>query len=120
MAIDDESPIRGILRELLEEEEHEIVEACNGNDATKKLSIESVDMVITDLVMPEKSGIDLILELKQEYPDLPILALSGGGGITGRFDYLQIAKLIGANAIMNKPFQNNEVKQKVSDMLVSN
>ena len=118
MVIDDETPVRGILKEILEEE-HEILEASDGEEAVKIFMQSPVDLIITDLVMPNKSGIDLIIELKKNCPALPILAISGGGDITGRFDYLQIAKLIGANAILSKPFQNSEIKQRVSSMLAA-
>lgn len=117
LIIDDEVSIRGILREILEQENHEVVEASNGIEAAKKFKEYPFELIITDLVMPGKSGIELIIELQNVAPDIPILAISGGGGITGRFDYLQIAKLIGAKAIMTKPFKNDEVKQKVSSML---
>jgi len=67
--------------------------------------------------MPEKSGLELIMDLAENYPDLPVIAISGGGGITGRFDYLPIAKLIGAKQIVNKPFKIDEIRKLVHDIL---
>lgn len=118
MVIDDEAPVRGVLRELLEQDGHKVLEACDGSEAIALIRQISVDLIITDLVMPNKSGIDVIMEIKNAMPALPIIALSGGGGIkTGRFDYLQIAKLIGANQIMSKPFAGADIRKQVNDML---
>ena len=64
-----------------------------------------VELVITDLVMPSKSGIELIMWLMDETPDVRILAISGGGGITGHFDYLPIAKLIGPRQFYKSLFR---------------
>ena len=67
--------------------------------------------------MPEKSGLDLIMELRKINPDIKVIAISGGGGIHGRFDYLPIAKLIGAMKVIQKPFRVDEVKAAVNGLL---
>lgn len=117
LVVDDEQNIRNILRESLKRDEHEIFEAGTGQEATEILSSQAIELVITDLVMPGKTGLDLIMEIKEKHPDLTIIAISGGGGINGRFDYLPIAELIGANNIIKKPFSINEIKKSVSDLL---
>jgi len=117
LIIDDEAPIRSMLKEMLEQDGHKIVEALNGEDALKLYTSSTFDLIITDLVMPKKSGIDLIMEIKYKFPDSRIIAISGGGGMTGRFDYLPIAELIGANAILSKPFAMQDLKDKVSSIL---
>jgi len=117
LVIDDETPIRSMLRDVLEQDSHEVKEACNGKEAFSIFRESEFDLIITDLVMPEKSGIDLIMELKKEFPDIKVIAISGGGGITGRFDYLPIAKLIGAKAILNKPFHMNELRETITETL---
>lgn len=118
MVVDDEHSVRNMLREMLERD-HEVVEASNGQEAYDSYLQEPTDMIITDLVMPEKSGIDLIMDLKRKYPQIRILAISGGGGITGRFDYLPIAKLIGAEAILSKPFHAGELRKKIDYVLTN-
>ena len=67
--------------------------------------------------MPEKSGLDLIMELRKINPEIKVIAISGGGGIKGRFDYLPIAKLVGAVKVLKKPFQIAEVKAAVASLL---
>ena len=78
-----------------------------------------INLLITDLVMPEKNGIDMIMEFTKKHPDVKILAISGGGGITGRFDYLPIAKLVGAQETLKKPFTVSELRNSVEKILES-
>lgn len=117
LIVDDEDTIRNMIKIVLEREGYEVLEAVNGEDAIEKAAGEELDLLITDLVMPEKNGIDLILQLKDSQKDLPVLAISGGGGVTGRFDYLPVAKLIGASNILRKPFEMSELKEVVKTLL---
>lgn len=117
MVVDDEESVRNLLKEILTDSGHSIYEAENGEAACEIIANTTINLVVTDLVMPEKSGLELIMDLAEKYPDLPIIAISGGGGITGRFDYLPIAKLIGAKQILNKPFKIDEVRKLVYDIL---
>jgi YesN/AraC family two-component response regulator len=119
LVVDDENTIRVMLRGMLEKEGHEILDASNGVEACDMYRENPVDLIITDLVMPERSGIDLILDLKAEFPMIRIMAISGGGGITGRFDYLPIAKLIGAKYVLSKPFHKPELQSMVSMVLAA-
>ena len=119
LIVDDEQPVRALVREMLALDRHDILEAADGAEARALYEEQEVDLVITDLVMPDKSGIDLIMELRERDPDVRILAISGGGGITGRFDYLPIAELIGARSILRKPFQMGDLRAKVSELLDS-
>lgn len=117
LVVDDEVNIRNILRDSLKKEEHEVFEASSGQEACDILDTQAIEVMITDLVMPGKTGLDLIMEIKEKIPELNIIAISGGGGINGRFDYLPIAQLIGANNIIRKPFSVAEIKKTVSDLL---
>jgi len=117
MVVDDEVAVRNLIKEVLSDSGHDIVEAANGEEACEIINEITIDLVVTDLVMPEKSGLELIMDLAENYPDLPVIAISGGGGITGRFDYLPIAKLIGAKQIVNKPFKIDEIRKLVHDIL---
>jgi two-component system response regulator (stage 0 sporulation protein F) len=114
LVVDDEKPIRSLLIAMLGKDGHVVHEAENGKQAVELFHQSPVDLVITDLVMPEKNGIDVIMELKGEYPNVQIVAISGGGGITGSFDYLPIAKLVGAITVLNKPFTLSDVRAAVS------
>ncbi len=117
LVIDDEASIRLMLKETLEQDGHKIVEALNGEEALKMFGLDQFDLVITDLVMPRKNGIDLIMDIKHQAPNSRIIAISGGGGMSGRFDYLPIAELVGADAILSKPFMLQELKDTVSQIL---
>lgn len=117
LIVDDEAPVRKVLRNMLKDEADEIIEAADGV-AAKKICLESnIDLIVTDIVMPEKHGIDLVIELKEELPDLPIIAISGGGGVTGRFDYLKIADLMGVDNILRKPFEADQLRLMVRKVL---
>lgn len=117
LVVDDEQNIRNILCESLKREEHEVFEASSGQEATEILDGNAIELMITDLVMPGKTGLDLIMEIKDKLPELNIIAISGGGGINGRFDYLPIAQLIGANNIIRKPFSIADIKKTVTELL---
>ena len=117
LIVDDEPHMRLLVSAMLESPEHELLTAENGNDALTILRREQIDLVITDLVMPEKNGIDLILEIRQLAPNAKIIAMSGGGGLNGRFDYLPLATLIGAGNIVKKPFKREELCAAISTVV---
>jgi len=119
LVVDDEPNIRFVIKEIMQKEGYTILEACDGIQALAVLdeNINNVDLVITDLVMPEKNGLDLIMEIKIKQPHLKILAISGGGGLNGRFDYMPIAELVGAESILEKPFNMDELKVIVENIL---
>ena len=117
LVVDDEAQVRGMLVKMLSVEHHEVIEAENGVQGCKKYREHQPDLLITDLVMPEKNGIDMMMELKKEFPSIRIVAISGGGGITGSFDYLPIAKLVGALHILQKPFTLQALKSAVAEAL---
>lgn len=119
LVVDDEESVRFIIKETLEQDRHEVTEARTGNEALAMFAQKPAELVITDLVMPDKNGIDLILELKSRYPNVRILAISGGGGLNGRFDYIPIAELIGARSVMRKPFNIFELRDTVNALLAA-
>lgn len=117
LVVDDEPQVRGLMKHMIEDKGYEVVEAENGTVANTLCAEGDIDLIVTDLVMPEKNGIDLILLAKQAYPNLPIVAISGGGGITGRYDYLEIAELVGAKRVIRKPFTQENLMSAISDVL---
>jgi len=117
LVVDDESSVRDLIEQMLIMETYSIKKASNGREAMDILNQQDVDLVVTDMVMPEENGIDLIMNLKKQQPDVPIIGISGGGGIEGRFDYLKIAKLVGAARILRKPFNAQELRNLVKDVL---
>jgi len=116
LIVDDEAEIRVMLNNIFNDN-YEIVEATNGVEAKKICDSTDVDLMITDIVMPEMHGVDLVLEIRRDHPDMPIIAMSGGGGVTGRFDYLKIVSLLGVDEVMQKPFETTSLRKKVKELL---
>lgn len=116
LVVDDELPMRTVLEDLLGED-YAVTSVENGLQAHDLLAKEKFDLIITDLVMPEMNGIDLITSMQKISPEIRIIAISGGGGIQGRFDYLPVAQLIGAEKIFRKPFELSQLKNTVKEML---
>lgn len=117
LIVDDEASIRMMLTHMLEKDGHEVIVAEDGLQGIDLYRETLPDLVISDLVMPNKNGIDMILELKKEYPELRMVAISGGGGITGAFDYLPTAKLVGADTILKKPFGIQDLRDALQSVL---
>jgi two-component system, chemotaxis family, chemotaxis protein CheY len=116
LIIDDEASIRKPLQILLERAGHEVVSAANGSDAVRLWRQRAGDMVITDIHMPEKNGLEAIIELRQIAPQTRILAMSGGD-LNRRLDVLGDATLLGAVHTISKPFTLEEMLQAVEKVL---
>ena len=116
LVIDDDALVRSTIRRLLEHAEFTVFEARHGADGLSLIARQPVDLVITDILMPEKEGIETILELRQSYPMLPIIATSGGDR-TGNSDFLGMASKLGANRILPKPFRSKELLAMVGEIL---
>lgn len=118
LVIDDEELIRFALREMLEGNGHDVEEAEDGTAGLARLHFNGIDLVITDVVMPNKEGIQTITEIRKSKPDLPILAISGGGRI-GAVDQLERSREVGANDVLQKPFSDVDLLEKVASMLAT-
>lgn len=116
LVVDDEELARFTLREILEGAGHEVVEATNGNEALANQKAHPFDLIITDIIMPEKEGVETIIELKRDYPNLKIIAISGGGR-TRNLDFLNLAEEFGADKILPKPFSEQELLERVNECL---
>jgi CheY-like chemotaxis protein len=116
LVFDDEPSILLMLKKMLEKAGHEVDLALNGSDGIALFEKNRPDLVITDIIMPQKEGLETILELRKMYPDLKIIAISGGGRI-GPDGYLPSAKIFGANMIFQKPLVQKEFMQAVSLLL---
>lgn len=103
LVIDDEEQIRKLLRAILAAEGHEVTLACGAEEANRIRRERSVDLVITDLFMPGTDGIEVIVALRREAPDLRVIAMSGGGSF-GAHESLEMAEPLGAFATLRKPF----------------
>ncbi len=116
LVVDDEEPIRTMLRKILEDSGYEVSEAPDGKVALWIYKVKHSDLIITDLIMPEKEGIETISELKRDYPEVKIIAISGGGR-GGKGQYLDMAKKFGADNTLAKPFEKEELLKTVKDLL---
>ncbi len=116
LIIDDEEFVRLTLGQILKKAGFDVIDAANGELGLRKLRQGPVDLVITDIIMPEKEGIETIIEIRRDYPDLPIVAISGGGR-SGNTDFLKVAKAFGAKETLQKPFRVNEVLDAVHGAL---
>lgn len=117
LVVDDEEPIRTLLSKILGKDGHEAMEAEDGVHACEAYQDAEIDLIITDLVMPRKNGIEMIMQLKKSHPDVKVIAISGGSGFSGQIDLLSVAQLLGARHIIKKPFTVDEIRAAVNDML---
>lgn len=116
LVIDDEPSIRKLIHIMLEKNGYEVDEAADGAEGMKKIKADPPDLIITDLIMPGKEGIETIIELRRDYPDVKIIAMSGGG-VIGPREYLKMAKSVGAHRTFKKPFEMRELLESVDDLL---
>ena len=101
LIIDDEEIIRVLLRSALEAEGYEVTEAANGREGLELYRQTPTNLVITDIVMPELNGLDMLLELTREFLHAKVIAISGAGE---EKNVLDVAKLLGARQTFQKPF----------------
>ena len=116
LIIDDEPHILLMVKKMLERAGYEVDLASNGSEGLKLFERIQPDLVITDIIMPEKEGLETIREMRRQSKDLKIIAMSGGGKISAD-NYLETAKIFGAARIMEKPFSQNLLLSYVEDLL---
>lgn len=116
LVIDDDEQIRWMLRQMLEHEGYEVVDAPDGKVAMILQQEEPADLIITDLLMPEKDGIETIREMRKGFPHVKIIAISGGGAI-GPEEYLDLAEKLGSNHTFVKPVRRKEMLEVVRDLI---
>jgi len=115
LVVDDEPAIRRSVRRILEHAGHEVLEAEDGKAAIGLLGRATVNLVITDIFMPGEDGITTIRRLRKEWPDLPVIAMSGGSQAG---DLVAAALGLGAVRALNKPFTISEMLEAVASVLV--
>jgi DNA-binding response OmpR family regulator len=117
LVIDDEPQVRTVLLKSLERDGYQVMDAPNGEVGMKLFQEEPFDLVITDIVMPEKEGIETIGELRHYFPETKIIAISGGGQNLKANYVLHTAKILGANCTLFKPFEIEEFLNAVKYVL---
>ena len=116
LLVDDDDQLRAMLCEALTGEGYQVQEAPDGHQGIKLYESHPTDIVITDLVMPGKEGLEMIVEIKKLDSKVKIIAISGGGR-GGSQNYLKMAKSLGAQRVLAKPFSHAEMLEAISQVL---
>lgn len=116
MVVDDNASIREAVCEMLEQAGYETVQVENGRLATQLHRSDPVDLIITDLFMPDTDGLEVIYQFRREYPDVKIIAVSGGGS-RGLVELLSVARKMGAQRALMKPFSWEHLISAVQELL---
>ena len=116
LIVDDEQLIREGLKIALEQEGYLVQIAEDGRDALKIMESYKPDVIVTDIIMPEKDGIELIINIRKTNKDMRIIAISGGGRISAK-DHLRIASKLGADCIITKPFSAKELIARIEEKI---
>ena len=116
LIVDDDNMVRAMLQQMLERAGYDVIAAKNGVEAELICSQKKPNLVITDIVMPEKEGLELIRDLKLMFPDIKLIAISGGGRISSD-DYLTIARGLGAIYTLKKPISQVELLNTIKELL---
>ncbi|HVA15848.1 MAG TPA: response regulator [Stellaceae bacterium] len=113
LVIDDEPMIRHMITRILERASYAVVSAANGIQGLACFRRERPSLVITDLIMPDREGIETIRLILRDQPGMPIIAISGSGRI-GSADFLSMARELGASDILRKPFEPRDLLELVA------
>jgi CheY-like chemotaxis protein len=116
LVVDDNDELRILIGQSLKLAGHEVSEAPNGIAALRRIRDQPPDLVLSDIIMPDMDGLELILKMKQEFPFMRILAMTGGG-LTDADLCLSLASHFGAHDTLLKPFTRKELLEKVSSLL---
>ena len=117
LVIDDDNLVRAALTDMLQTAGFEVVTASNGRLGLELLDTTPVDAIITDILMPEQEGLETIREARQRFPELRILAISGGGAGGGETQLLRFAESFGAAQTLPKPFTGSQLVAAVRSLL---
>ena len=116
LIVDDDAPVRKMLRRILEGQGYEVLDAPNDDEGLELFNRQSPDLVITDIFMPRKGGIEMIRRLKEDYPLSKIIAISGGCFV-GPDTYLNLARAVGAERTLTKPIEKETLLNAVRTLI---
>ena len=117
LIIDDDDQFRQMLRQMLERAGYEVVEASDGKEGLKLFRENQVDLVITDIFMPEKEGLEVIMEFRRNFPDKKIIAISGGYRKISPEETLQMSEAFGAKYSFKKPVEREKLLEAIKELL---
>lgn len=116
LIVEDDNDLREMLKVSLLRRKYTVLEASNGKEALNRFKPSIVDLVITDIIMPDEDGLKVIMRLRELKPSMKIIAISGGGK-AGPGNYLNMARALGADEIFPKPFSINLLMSKIDEIL---
>lgn len=116
LIVDDEASLRELLGQLLANAGYQVTEAEDGRKAGALLKEQTFELVITDIIMPERDGLEFLAEIHRKHPGLRVIAMTGGGHIP-REQYVKLAKSLGAHTVLEKPFGNDKLLAAVAAAL---
>jgi CheY-like chemotaxis protein len=116
LVIEDDSTLRKLLVGLLTNAGHSVILASDGREGIVALERQPIDLVITDLFMPNQDGIETIMAMRRTHPKLPIIMMTGGYHFEADY-YTRIAKTLGANKLLRKPFLAQDLYRLVTELL---
>ncbi len=115
LIVDDDALMRDMLRKALSKSGFDVSVATNGREAVALQRESAFDLLLTDLVMPEQEGLETIMIFRQQYPQVRIVAMSGGGRGSAA-SYLEVAAKLGAERILAKPFDHEVLLQVIREL----
>lgn len=116
MVVEDDQGVRRAIARMLENDGHEVVEEANGHSALRHFAGDPVDLVLSDVYMPDMDGLDLLKRLREGFPEAKIVMVSGGGRLRAE-SVLEAAKALGASRVLAKPFSPEEIRDIVNETL---
>jgi CheY-like chemotaxis protein len=116
LLIDDDVLARDMLRQMLERAGYDVVEAANGREGLQQYQATAIDLIITDILVPDQDGLETILELRRLAPEAKIIAISGGGQ-SGLLDLLPVAAKLGAQRTLWKPLRRLELLAAIRQLV---
>jgi DNA-binding NtrC family response regulator len=117
LIIDDNDDMREILTEILQRKGYEVSAASDGEEGMRMFRQDPTDLVITDIIMPKKEGVETIFDLQSEFPAVKIIAISGGGVLKSTECLKMIENIPSVKRTMKKPFSNDELLQAVKELI---
>jgi len=114
LVVDDEEQVRQLIREALEQAGYEVEEASDGKEGLKRYRSRPTDLVIMDILMPDQDGLETIMTLHREFPNSRVIAMTGGSEVIGILNFLDVAKMLGANRTLQKPFEVKTLLEAVA------
>lgn len=119
LVIDDDSQVRMLIRRMLERAGYLVTDAPDGEIGIELHRAEPADLIITDLLMPGKEGIETIVELRKDFPDVKIIVISGGALVEDH-SFLSMAERLGAMRALPKPFKCADIQAVVRELIGTN